>query len=703
MKKLLKNYDNIFNSKKINGVASLGAPDPYIYKYNGSYYLICTRPKGLVLMQSDNLINWEYVNEDGIVSDDKNIVAAYAPELTYYDGYFYITASPLGNGHYIWRSKDITGPYVLYKDKFDELIDGSFFVDSDENRYFLRATETGIASKKFKTDNSVTDFNLFDDDYFYFDNTIIGNWTEGPFMLKRYGTYYLTYTGTHFLSDAYRVDYASGRSYKKDGLSFKDTTLLSTTDEFYGLGHSMTFLGPDLDSYYIAFHNMLKSGNRFLNISRLVFDEYQNMMVNGAYVKNNPIFNRPYFEKKIASPNYLSDEIFENKQFSIEYNFKGKNVKLYLSYKDDSNYQFIKLNNNLQIINCVNGIENVGYELPLKYLGNPAVFHSIRLQCTNSKITIYLDNVEIIHNLKLKINKGKIGFINNEMNCSYLAYSLEAHGSSDKKIVKNNEFYISNCEKENNTYKTVFNVNEDAEYMLYLHSTKQTKLSDILVNDVRVDDITSTQDNTIITKLQLNKGIHNISFKCNKISNNLKIKIVKNEEVNNITLDNLVDCSNVYWNYKKLPTGIYLENDRNAIITKNKYTNFELSSKIKLVGNPTIKDRFIGLIACCNNYSKTNNFENGYSLMGYLFVLDRNYAYIIDTNFYHSKILKKIPLNNLREMELKIIKTENQISFYIENNMVYKIENSNKYISGNCGIYNYHVSGIFKSFKLNKI
>ena len=36
----------------------------------------------------------------------------------------------------------------------------------------------------------------------------VGNWTEGAYMLQKNGNYYFTYTGTHYLSASYRVNYA---------------------------------------------------------------------------------------------------------------------------------------------------------------------------------------------------------------------------------------------------------------------------------------------------------------------------------------------------------------------------------------------------------------------------------------------------------------------------------------------------------------
>ena len=45
--------------------------------------------------------------------------------------------------------------------------------------------------------------------------------------IKRYGKYYLTFTGTHFLSDAYRVNYSSGNSIKDEKSLIKSLTKAS--------------------------------------------------------------------------------------------------------------------------------------------------------------------------------------------------------------------------------------------------------------------------------------------------------------------------------------------------------------------------------------------------------------------------------------------------------------------------------------------
>ena len=307
-------YKNIFNNKKVNGSASLGAADPFLIKVNGYYYLTCTRPDGLVLMKSFDLIHWENVNEDGKVGIDSTLKHAYAPEICYFDGYFYACASPSGYGHYIYRSENIEGPFERISENIHELIDGSFFVDSNEEKFFLRATETGIVLKHFNEINN----NLLFNNSIYFKEAIIGNWTEGPYLIKRYGKYYLTFTGTHFLSDAYRVNYVSGNNIDNEAsLKHQGILLLDTSNEFYGLGHSMNILGPNLDSYYIAYHNMMPNRNRYLNLSRLMFDNKGHMLVNGLGINNNFKIERPMFEKFINEKDYLTNEVFnDNKNLS---------------------------------------------------------------------------------------------------------------------------------------------------------------------------------------------------------------------------------------------------------------------------------------------------------------------------------------------------------------------------------------------------
>ena len=682
-----KYYKNIFNSKRVNGSASLGAADPFLIKVNGYYYLTCTRPDGLVLMKSFDLIHWENVNRDGKVGVDSTLKHAYAPEICYFDGYFYACASPSGNGHYIYRSENIEGPFERVSDNIHELIDGSFFVDSDEKKYFLRATETGIVLKNFDEINN----NLLFNDSIYFNEDIIGNWTEGPYLIKRYGKYYLTFTGTHFLSDAYRVNYVSGTNiHDEDSLKHRGILLLDTSNEFYGLGHSMNILGPDLDSYYIAYHNMMPNRNRYLNLSRLMFDRKGNMLVNGLGINNNFKIERPMFEKFINEKDYVTNESFDNNNFSIEYNFKSSNVQLILGYKDELNYQFISFKDNKIVLNTlINGelSDNILHHLIKDF--NFDRYHSLRIQYKPNKLALYLDLIELNDNIAVKLNKGKIGFKNNELSNAYLAFSKYSFGSSDTLNVKVDKFYLDNMSKVKNNYSTSIYIKESGVYNFDFRG-KDIEINNIIIAKEKVDNL---------FKVYLKKGVHTLSFDLVKGRvDDISYYLFKNDIVE-LDSFNYLENMNLYGSYLYEKEGIYFENDRNALLTKFDVYNYETSCVLRVIGNPTRQETVCGLLVDVNNYSKSNPFESVYSFEGYALLVNKKYVYVVEACFYHSRVLKKIKINK-SSLDLKIVKENKKIRFYLEGNEVYSVDS--KFYKGKVGLYMNHASVLFKSFNLKK-
>ncbi len=680
-----KFYKNIFDNKKVNGSASLGAADPFLIKVNGYYYLTCTRSDGLILMKSFDLIHWENVNGNGKVGIDSTLKHAYAPEICYFDGYFYACASPSGNGHYIYRSENIEGPFERVSENIHELIDGSFFVDSNEEKYFLRATETGIVSKHFDEINNSILFNSS----IYYKDAVIGNWTEGPYLIKRYGKYYLTFTGTHFLSDAYRVNYVSGTNIdREDSLKHQGILLLDTSNEFYGLGHSMNILGPNLDSYYIAYHNMMPNRNRYLNLSRLMFDKKGHMLVNGLGINNNFKIERPMFEDFINEKDYITNESINNNEFSIEYNFKSSDIKLILGYKNELNYQYISFNDNNIILNTLtDGVlsSNVLHKLIKKYDFNK--YHSLRIQYKPNKLALYLDLIELNDNINIKLNKGKIGFKNNNLSNAYLAYSKYSFGSSDTLNVKVDKFYLDNMNKVRNNYSTSIYIKESGNYRFDLKG-KDINIDNIYINKIKIDDLSN---------VYLKKGINHISFDLNKGTiDNISYHLLKDDFVE-LDSFNYLENMNLYGSYLKENEGIYFENDRNALLTKFDVYNYEVDCNLNIVGNPIKSENVAGLLIDVNNYSKSNSFESVYSFEGYALLVNKNYAYVIEASFYHSKILKKIKINK-EDINLKIIKENKKIHFYLEGKEVYQIKSN--YLRGKVGLYMNHASVLFKSFNL---
>jgi hypothetical protein len=243
--------------------------DPFIMRYDGRYYLYCSSHKTEIKCWiSDNLVNWEYF---GSVCSLPEIDGAYAPEVCFTRGMFYMVTSPKGSGHYLLESKSPTGPFALVTENYGLLIDGSMFIDSNGSAYFLRAGHHGIRIHDMDLPNAP------DIDGKVIPESYLNHWTEGPMLIKRDGYYILTMTGNHLLSRGYRIDYCVSKQSPAEGYirPRNSTLLLEVGDEFHALGHSSTVLGPDMDSYFIAYHSynfLAQPQYRSLNIDRLFFN-----------------------------------------------------------------------------------------------------------------------------------------------------------------------------------------------------------------------------------------------------------------------------------------------------------------------------------------------------------------------------------------------------------------------------------------------
>lgn len=251
----------INNSTIGGGNGNVG--DPFVMRWNGKYYMYYTGT-GVRCWTSDDLSKWEYV---GTVADPAVTKTAYAPEVTYYNGYFYMYTSPAGNGHYVLRSKSPTGYFEAVTGNLGMSIDGSVFIDDDGKWYFYRADGSGIIAHEMTSPTTFKSGAVSTDPM---ENT----WTEGPMVVKYNGVYFMTYCGNHFLSPGYRINYAY--STAKKPVRFKTPSsnpLLVGTTTVKGIGHNSLVLGPDLDSYYMVYHTMPETGGaRDMRIDRVYFN-----------------------------------------------------------------------------------------------------------------------------------------------------------------------------------------------------------------------------------------------------------------------------------------------------------------------------------------------------------------------------------------------------------------------------------------------
>jgi xylan 1,4-beta-xylosidase len=246
-----------------------GLGDPYVFKYNGTYYLyVSTRDTdaGIKVWSSPDLVAWTY---RGLCAEDPLTTGAYAPEVKYWNGVFYMYTSPAGNGHYVLTSDSPTGPFRPATGNVGHSIDGTVFIDDDGQWYFYHAGPNGIEAARM-SDPLTIEESLPTGAY-------MKGWTEGPTVWKRDGNYYMSYTGNHVFSPGYRVNIASSTSPVSGFVDVSgDPVLIRTEGKTVGLGHNSVVTGPDLDSQYMIYHNLEGPGIvgplRHMNMDRIVWN-----------------------------------------------------------------------------------------------------------------------------------------------------------------------------------------------------------------------------------------------------------------------------------------------------------------------------------------------------------------------------------------------------------------------------------------------
>lgn len=402
--------------------------DPYVLRHNGKYYLYFSTPGneiGIHCFSSKNLIDYEYC---GIVTKDLVTKNAYAPEVLYAYNQFYLVTSPGGNGHYVFVSKSPLGPFKRITKNIGNMIDGSFVLDTQNQLYMSRANHQGIAmvciDEKGHPSRRV---NL---------KANMNGWTEGPSILNRFGKYYLTYCGNHLISRGYRVYYSVSdmidKGYEE---SIFNPLLIQTQDEYNSLGHSSTVLAPDLDGYYLCYHQLFLLEDerhiRNMGIDRLHFNG-KYMVCNASHFEiPNPKMPDFYEQLEdsqmqfIKTKDALLSKIWTKNKYTAEFNFTGIQVQLlfgnecYLAFEEG-------------FIVYYQGKSEIAR---IKTAFDFHHFRTIRL-VNDTVLYIYLDGVYLGN--VLATSAGPIGYRNIEnAYLGFTAFTNHAVGSSDKEYPLN--------------------------------------------------------------------------------------------------------------------------------------------------------------------------------------------------------------------------------------------------------------------------
>lgn len=198
--------------------------DPHVILVDGVYYLYATtHGRGYDVYTSSDLVHWK----DRGAAFKSPRGGAWAPDVFHDkrgDGKFYlyytdndphVPAGPTGKQIGVAVSDSPLGPFEDKRVLTTGAIDAHLFQD-DDGRYYMYYVEI-VGGFKIFAQRMADPLTPKGERIEVLHPTekwemVSGHVTEGPFLLKRKGTYYLTYSGTGADSPNYAIGYATSNS-----------------------------------------------------------------------------------------------------------------------------------------------------------------------------------------------------------------------------------------------------------------------------------------------------------------------------------------------------------------------------------------------------------------------------------------------------------------------------------------------------------
>jgi xylan 1,4-beta-xylosidase len=272
-----------------NPILTDGGPaDPDVILVDGTYYLYpTTHGDGYDAWTSTDLVHWK---PRGSVFKAPH-GGAWAPDVFHNkrgDGKFYLyytDSEPNAPRHGPWGkrvgvavSDSPLGPFEDKKVLAPGSIDAHLFQD-DDGRLYLYYVEIPNGFKIFaqRMSNPLTPEGdrvevLHPTEPW---EMVSGHVTEGPFMVKHSGTYYLMYSGTGADSPNYGIGYATSKSPLGPFEKYTGNPIAHRSAGLYGPGHHCVVTGPD-GKLWMIYHQKYDDNTdyrRFLALDPIWFDD----------------------------------------------------------------------------------------------------------------------------------------------------------------------------------------------------------------------------------------------------------------------------------------------------------------------------------------------------------------------------------------------------------------------------------------------
>ncbi|MDR1171491.1 MAG: glycoside hydrolase family 43 protein [Bacteroidales bacterium] len=245
--------------------------DPFILEENGTYYLYGTSARdGIVVWRSADLVHWDgpcgATSGLALHKDDSwGERMFWAPEVYRINDKYVMTYS-VEEHIAVAESSSPLGPFIQTEKKpllAEKGIDSHIFIDDDgtPHLYWVRfqggnIIYTARMSRDLKTVDMSTARHCITPEPGTWEHTDAeprANVAEGPFVMKRGGKYYLSYSCNHYQSPDYAVGWAVADKPEGPWIRNKDNPILLRHNGYVGTGHH-AFLQTSSGKIYIIYH-----------------------------------------------------------------------------------------------------------------------------------------------------------------------------------------------------------------------------------------------------------------------------------------------------------------------------------------------------------------------------------------------------------------------------------------------------------------
>jgi GH43 family beta-xylosidase len=260
-----------------NPVIDDNLADPVVIRHEGNYYLYATGEvdgdNGYRVFTSNDLVNWQR----GPVVFRPGQPHIWAPDVWRDPDtgrlYLYYTANGTVG---VADAAGPLGPFTIRKRLFDRAIDAHLFRDDDGRLYLYIVQLPGfrimVQSMAHPTEPVGDPQVVLQPEAEW--ETRDGRVTEGPWMIKHDGRYYLLYSGSGAQTPDYAVGYATSASPLGPFTRAEHNPILHRSEGLFGPGHGCA-IRDQADQWWFVYHQKRtarREWDRFICVDPLRFD-----------------------------------------------------------------------------------------------------------------------------------------------------------------------------------------------------------------------------------------------------------------------------------------------------------------------------------------------------------------------------------------------------------------------------------------------